>query len=49
MIYAKCPKAVVRAVGKQLLALGFAMLDPSRTLRENDVQEGDTLELVLST
>ena len=31
------------------LALGFAMLDPSRTLRENDVQEGDTLELVLST
>ena len=28
--------------------LAFAMLDPSRTLRENDVQEGDTQELVLS-
>jgi hypothetical protein len=30
------------------LALGFAALDLSRSLRENDVQEGDTLELVVS-
>ena len=29
------------------LVLGYAVLDHSRTLRENDVQDGDMLQLVV--